>query len=74
MVELVAAGQGIGLMPELHAAEGESAGRLVRIFPDWFLPSQPVHLLYSTRQLPERVRLLIDFLCGALPLPAPRAH
>lgn len=63
MVELVAAGQGIGLMPELHAAEGESAGRLVRIFPDWFLPSQPVHLLYSTRQLPERVRLLIDFLC-----------
>jgi len=66
MVELVAAGQGIGLMPELHMAEGEKAGRLVRIFPDWSLPASPVHLVYSTRQLPERVRLLIDFLCDRL--------
>lgn len=66
MVELVAAGQGIGLMPELHVAEGERAGRLVRIFPEWVLPAPAVHLVYSTRQLPERVRLLIDFLCDAL--------
>ena len=65
MVELVAAGQGVGLMPELHVAEGEQAGRLVRIFPEWVLPAPPIHLVYSTRQLPERVRLLIDFLCGA---------
>jgi DNA-binding transcriptional LysR family regulator len=65
MVELVAAGQGIGLMPELHVAEGEKAGRLVRVFPEWVLPAPPIHLVYSTRQLPERVRLLIDFLCGA---------
>ena len=69
MVELVAAGQGIGLMPELHVAEGERAGRLVRIFPEWVLPAPPVHLVYSTRQLPERVRLLIDFLCNALHTP-----
>jgi DNA-binding transcriptional LysR family regulator len=69
MVELVAAGQGIGLMPELHAVEGENAGRLVRIFPDWFLSSPPVHLVYSTRQLPERVRLLIDFLCDSVRVP-----
>jgi DNA-binding transcriptional LysR family regulator len=66
MVELVAAGQGLGLMPELHVAEGERSGRLVRIFPDWVLPAPSVHLVYSTRQLPERVRLLIDFLCDAL--------
>ena len=69
MVELVAAGQGVGLMPELHVAEGEKAGRLARIFPDWSLPSPPIHLVYSTRQLPERVRLLIDFLCEALHAP-----
>ena len=62
MLELVAEGQGVGLMPEQHAAEGEKTGRLVRIFPEWVLPSEPVHLVYSTRQLPERVRLLIDFL------------
>ncbi len=66
MVELVAAGQGIGLMPALHIVEGENAGRLVRIFPDWSLPASPVHLVYSTRQLPERVRLLADFLCNRL--------
>lgn len=62
MLELVAAGQGIGLMPEQHVVEGEKAGRLVRIFPEWILPSEPVHLVYPTRELPERVRLLIDFL------------
>jgi DNA-binding transcriptional LysR family regulator len=66
MVELVAAGQGIGLMPALHALEGEQQGRLVRIFPEWVLPSPPVHLVYSTRQLPERVRLLVDFLTETL--------
>ena len=66
MVELVAAGQGIGLMPALHALEGEKQGRLVRIFPEWVLPSMPVQLVYSTRQLPERVRLLVDFLTDAL--------
>lgn len=66
MVELVAAGQGVGLMPALHVAEGEKAGKLLRVFPDWVLPSSPIHLVYSTRQQPERVRLLIDFLCKAL--------
>ena len=66
MVELVASGQGIGLMPALHAAEGEKQGRLVRIFPEWVLPSTPIHLVYSTRQLPERVRLVIEFLAQAL--------
>ncbi len=66
MVELVAAGQGIGLMPALHVREGEKQGRLVRIFPEWVLPSMPVQLVYSTRQLPARVRLLIEFLGRAL--------
>ncbi len=65
MVELVAAGQGIGLMPEMHLTEGKRAGRLVPIFTEWSLPASPVHLVYSTRQLPERVRLLIDYLSQA---------
>ena len=70
MAELVAAGQGIGLMPALHATEGERAGRLVRIFPGWTLPSTPIHLVYPTRQLPERARLLVDFLDNALRQPS----
>ena len=69
MVELVAAGQGVGLMPQLHANEGQRTGRLVRIFSEWSLPAPPIQLVYSTRQLPERVRVLIDFLCDALHAP-----
>jgi len=66
MVELVAEGQGIGLMPALHAEEGRRQGRLVRIFPEWVLPAMPIQLVYTSRQQPERVRLLIDFLTDAL--------
>jgi len=66
MVDLVAEGQGIGLMPTLHADEGVREGRLVRIFPDWILPAMPIRLVYPTRQQPERVRLLIEFLTDAL--------
>ena len=66
MVGLVAQGQGIGLMPTLHAEEGQREGKLVRIFPDWVLPAMPVQLVYPTRQQPERVRLLIEYLTDAL--------
>jgi DNA-binding transcriptional LysR family regulator len=66
MVDLVAQGQGIGLMPSLHAEDGMRQGRLVRLFPDWVLPAMPIQLVYPTRQQPERVRLLIDFLVDAL--------
>lgn len=66
MVDLVAEGQGIGLMPRLHADEGRREGRLVHIFEEWVLPAMPVQLVYPTRQQPERVRLLIDFLTDAL--------
>ncbi len=70
MVELVSAGLGIGLMPAIHVAQGVAEGRLTRIFPGWGLPAPPIQLVYSTRQLPERVRLLIDFLCAELQSPA----
>jgi DNA-binding transcriptional LysR family regulator len=66
MVELVAAGQGIGLMPSLHAEEGVRQGRLVRLLAEWCTPAMPIQLVYPTRNQPERVRLLIDFLTDAL--------
>ncbi len=66
MVELVAAGQGIGLMPELHVSRGVSEGRLVRLLPEWSLSAPSVQLVYPTRRLPERVRLLLDFLVEEL--------
>lgn len=66
MVELVAAGRGIGLMPSLHAEEGIRYGRLERLFADWSTPAMPIQLVYSSRQQPKRVRLLIEFLTEAL--------
>jgi DNA-binding transcriptional LysR family regulator len=41
---------------------GVEAGRLVRIFPDWSSRAAHVVLVYASRQLPERVRLLSEFL------------
>ncbi len=48
------------------AAARQRAGRLRRIFPEWSLPGQHVHLVYATRLLPERVRLLIAYLTEQL--------
>lgn len=62
LAELVAKGQGIGLIPSVHVQEGVLAGRLVRIFPDWSSRSSQIYLVYPSRQQPERVRLLSSFL------------
>jgi DNA-binding transcriptional LysR family regulator len=65
MAALVAAGQGVGLMPSLHVQDGVSAGRLVRVFPEWSSRAGHIHLVYPSRQQPERVRLLVEFLFEA---------
>jgi DNA-binding transcriptional LysR family regulator len=65
MAELVAAGQGLGLMPGIHVAEGIRTGTLVRVYPEWSSRSAHVYLVYPTRQQPERVRLLTQFLLEA---------
>ncbi len=65
LAELVAKGQGIGLLPSIHVQEGARTGQLVRIFPDWSSRSSQVYLVYPSRQQPERVRLLSAFLLDA---------
>jgi DNA-binding transcriptional LysR family regulator len=65
MAELVAEGAGIGLMPAAHVREGERAGRLKRVLPHWFARAGHLYLVHPTRQLPERTRLLHDFLIAA---------
>ncbi|MEY4512514.1 MAG: LysR family transcriptional regulator [Pseudomonadota bacterium] len=65
LAELVAAGQGVGLMPAIHVRDGVSAGRLVRVFPEWSSRAAHVYLVYATRQQPERVRLLSEFLLAS---------
>jgi len=65
LAELVAAGQGIGLLPAIHARDGVQAGRLVRVLPEWSSRSAHIYLVYPARQQPERVRLLAEFLVEA---------
>ena len=62
MVEFVTRGQGIGFMPAIHLDDAFISGRIAPIFKEWSLQTSDVHIVYSTRQLPERVRLLINFL------------
>jgi len=62
MSELVAAGQGLGLLPEIHLVEGVRSGRLVSVFSEWRVPAPAIQIVYSTRELPERVRLLVQYL------------
>lgn len=63
--ELVAAGQGVGLLPRLHVQEGLEAGRLRRILPGWSARASQIYLVSISRQKPERVRLLSQFLISA---------
>jgi DNA-binding transcriptional LysR family regulator len=65
LAELVAAGRGVGLMPAIHVRDGVQSGRLVRLFPEWSAPAVQVCLVYPSRQRPERVRLLAEFLLDA---------
>lgn len=65
MVEVVAAGDCVGLMPAIHVRDGLSSGRLTRIFPEWSSRSAHVYLVSAARRQPERVRLLAAFLLDA---------
>jgi DNA-binding transcriptional LysR family regulator len=62
LAELVAAGQGVGLMPAIHVRDGVATGRLRRVCPAWSSRSAHVYLVYPSRQRPARVSLLADFL------------
>jgi len=62
LLEWVAEGHGVGLMPAIHVREGVKAGSLVRVLPEWFARTAPVYLVSTSRRQPERVRLLAEFL------------
>ncbi|MGN2252767.1 LysR substrate-binding domain-containing protein [Frateuria sp. GZRe12] len=61
------AGVGIGLQGDYMADGLVADGRLVDLFPDWQLPSFPIHLLWlpGADRTPA-LRRLIDHLAGAL--------
>jgi len=62
LAELVAQGQGVGLLPAIHVREGVRSARLARLFPEWSSRSAHVYLVSTGRRQPERVRVLAEFL------------
>lgn len=65
--DAVLAGVGVGLQGDYMADGLVAEGRLVDLFPDWQLPSFPVHLLWlpGADRTPA-LRRLIDYLAVAL--------
>ena len=57
------AGGGIAVLTDFSISEDIAAGRLVRLLPEWTLPSSDIHaVLPVARQYPPKVRTFIDFL------------
>jgi DNA-binding transcriptional LysR family regulator len=60
-------GLGIALLPAYCAEQDIADGRLVQVLPKHTIPAQPVLALYPhPRYVPQKVRLLIDYLADRL--------
>jgi DNA-binding transcriptional LysR family regulator len=56
-------GLGIVLQPSFQLAGDVRAGRLVQLFPDYALPSRPMHVVYPPdRYRSPKLRSFVDFL------------
>lgn len=62
LIELVAAGAGVALLPGAFVRTQVEAGRLTRVLPEWSGPSVAIHAIYTDRRMPARLRLLLDHL------------
>lgn len=62
----VLAGIGLGIFPDYAVDEDIAAGRLVRIFADWTLPTGGIHAVFPpARFRPAKVRAFVDLLVSA---------
>jgi DNA-binding transcriptional LysR family regulator len=60
---LVGNGAGLGILTGYICAPEIAAGRLVRLFPEWSLPSVEVSLVFpSRRELSPVVRAFVDYM------------
>jgi DNA-binding transcriptional LysR family regulator len=64
--KLAEAERGVALLPQHMASASERAGRLQRVLAQEPTPVWPVYAVTVGRQLPERVRLLLDHVRSAL--------
>lgn len=70
---LLLSGAGVSAMDHFSVAEGLRQGHLVRVLPQWSLPSGGVYAVYPPgRHVPAKVRAFIDFYREFLNSPAGR--
>lgn len=59
---LLRAGAGIAVLEQFAAAEDLASGRLVRLLPDWQLPSGGIYAVYPPGDhVPAKVRAFVEF-------------
>lgn len=67
-------GLGIGVLPDVLAADAVRARDLARVLPGWAPPDVPVHAVFaSARYLTPKVRAFIDLAAEAFAVTPPRA-
>jgi len=66
IVDLVAQGLGVALLPSFVVAGPVAGGRLVRVMPAWSGPPLELHALWAAKELPRKARAFIDFIAPRL--------
>ena len=67
LIGMVRAGAGIAAVPDYFALADVDKGLLLRVLPDWCLPSQMVSAVFPGRKLmPAKTRVFIDMLQAKL--------
>lgn len=65
--DLLIAGQGIGTLPDFISNEAERRGELVRVLPEYELPSPEIFAVTASRLgMDAKVSAFIEHLRGAL--------
>ena len=57
-----AANVGVSVLDQFNAMKGIGSKRLIRLMPDWTLPTAGIYAVYPPgRHVPAKVRSFIDF-------------
>ncbi|MDE2290364.1 MAG: LysR family transcriptional regulator, partial [Burkholderiales bacterium] len=57
------AGAGMAALTDGLAAPSAALGRLVKVLPEWSLPSHPVHMVTPSRRfLPRKTQVFIEHM------------
>ena len=66
LLSMVLAGAGVAALDEQLASKAITAGQLIRVMPSWALAPAPLWAVTTTKQIPQRVSLFLDFLSSEL--------